>query len=93
MLRQAAVQGLLLRADRGLDTLIGEGGMKVSGGEKQRLAIARALLRNPQLLVFDAATSSLESFVPCRKRSASSSPVCALRHQSSPTVSIRWRRS
>jgi ATP-binding cassette subfamily B protein len=61
VLRKAACDSLLARADRGLDTVIGEGGVKVSGGEKQRLSIARALLRRPQLLVFDEATSSLDS--------------------------------
>ena len=61
VLNKAAAHSLLSRADRGLDTLIGEGGVKVSGGEKQRLSIARALLRQPQLLVFDEATSSLDS--------------------------------
>ncbi|NUO63469.1 MAG: ABC transporter ATP-binding protein, partial [Gemmatimonadaceae bacterium] len=61
VLHQAAMDSLLNRADKGLDTVIGEGGVKVSGGEKQRLSIARALLRRPHLLVFDEATSSLDS--------------------------------
>jgi ATP-binding cassette subfamily B protein len=61
VLRRSAATSLLNRADQGLNTVIGEGGMKISGGEKQRLSIARALLRNPQLLVFDEATSSLDS--------------------------------
>lgn len=60
-LKKSAADSLMQRAIKGLDTVIGEGGVKVSGGEKQRLSIARALLRDPKLLVFDEATSSLDS--------------------------------
>lgn len=60
-LEMASCQNLLARSTDGIETLIGEGGIKISGGEKQRLCIARSLLRHPHLLIFDEATSALDS--------------------------------
>ena len=61
VLRKAACQNLLSRAEHGIETMIGEAGLKLSGGERQRLSIARALLRQPKLMIFDEATSALDS--------------------------------
>ena len=59
--RKANIDDFILKQEKGLDTMVGNRGLKLSGGEKQRLSIARVLLKDPALLIFDEATASLDS--------------------------------
>ena len=59
--KKANIYDFVLKQEKGLDAMVGNRGLKLSGGEKQRLSIARVLLKNPALLIFDEATSALDS--------------------------------
>jgi len=59
--KKANIEDFILNQENGLDTMVGNRGLKLSGGEKQRLSIARVLLKDPALLIFDEATASLDS--------------------------------
>ena len=61
-IKKASLEEFVSSLPKGLDTYVGESGIKLSGGQKQRLAIARALLRNSNIIIFDESTSSLDNF-------------------------------
>ncbi|MBR4235490.1 MAG: ABC transporter ATP-binding protein [Clostridia bacterium] len=68
--KKANIYDFVQKQDKGLDAMVGNRGLKLSGGEKQRLSIARVLLKNPALLIFDEATSALDSISESRIQEA-----------------------
>ncbi len=89
VLKEAAGDSILARSTDGIDTKIGENGIKLSGGEKQRIAIARALVRNPDVLIFDEATSALDSIT----EESISSTIRSLKRDSRITFIVAHRLS
>jgi ABC-type transport system involved in Fe-S cluster assembly fused permease/ATPase subunit len=89
--RLANIHTFILSLPRDYDTVVGERGLKLSGGEKQRVAIARAILKNPKILVFDEATSSLDShseqqILDALRRVAAHHTTLAIAHRLSTIV-------
>ena len=68
--RAACADEFLLRMPKGLDTDLGQGGVNVSGGQKQRLCIARTLLKHPKVLIFDDSTSAVDTATEAKIRAA-----------------------
>ena len=91
VLAKAHLSDFITRLPEGLDTMVGERGLKLSGGEKQRVAIARVLLKNPRVLVFDEATSSLDTIaeqhiLAALKAAAERRTVLVIAHRLSTVV-------